>query len=123
VLAILDTDIMARNLRASFSTSLTSFKLGFLLKELECPHQSSDLHNSGNDATFTLHAMLMLVVKSSESREMSLVQRELLKRLRVVAHTELYECQRWKPTRRSLGFYAPGSLMDREQEVEEECYL
>jgi hypothetical protein len=110
VLAILDTDLIARNLLgANSSTPIASFKLSAVLTELKCPYESSDLHNAGNDATFTLHAMLMLVIKSSENREMGLVQRENLERLRAVAQMELYECQRWKPARKSLGFYAPGS--------------
>jgi hypothetical protein len=110
VLAILDTHLVARNLLgANSSTPMTSFKLRALLAELKCPYESSDLHNAGNDATFTLHGMLMLVIKSSESREMGLVQRGNLERLRAVAQMELYECQRWKPTRKYLGFYAPGS--------------
>ena len=106
VLAILDTHLIARNLLGA------SFKLGALLAELKCPYKSSDLHNAGNDATFTLHAMLMLAIKSPESREMGLVQREKLERLRAVAQMELYECQRWKPTRKSLGFYSPGSPIE-----------
>ena len=110
VLAILDTHSIARNqFGANSSTPLTSFTLGALLAELKCPYESSDLHNAGNDATFTLQALLMLVIRSSENREMSLVQRENLERLRAVAQMELYERGRWKPTRKSLGFYAPGS--------------
>jgi hypothetical protein len=31
-----------------------------------------DLHIAGNDATNTLHAMLMLAIKTSESRQLSL---------------------------------------------------
>jgi hypothetical protein len=106
VLAILDTHLIARNLLGA------SFKLGALLAELKCPYKSSDLHNAGNDATFTLHAMLMLAIKSPESREMGLVQRENLERLRAVAQMELYECQRWKPSREFWGFYLPGSPIE-----------
>jgi hypothetical protein len=115
VLAILDTHLMARNMFKANSIFLngappiTSFNLGALLAELKCPHETSDLHNAGNDATFTLHAMVMLAIKSSESREMNLAERENLKRLLAFAQVELYECPRWKPTRAALGFYAPGS--------------
>jgi hypothetical protein len=66
VLVILDTNLIAQNLLGA------SFKLGALLAELKCPYKSPDLHNAWNDANFTLHAMLMLTVKSSESREMGL---------------------------------------------------
>jgi hypothetical protein len=61
ILAILDTNLIAQNLLGA------SFKLGALLTELKCPYNSSDLHNAGNDATFTLHAMLMLAIKSSKA--------------------------------------------------------
>lgn len=109
VVAILDTDLMARSLfgdNSDFATRMTNFTLSALLTKLKCPYESEDLHNGGNDATFTLHAMLMLIIKSSESREMGVEQRENLERLRVVTRTELYECERWKPSRKSLGFYA-----------------
>jgi hypothetical protein len=86
---------------------MTSFKLGALLLELKCPYEDSDLHNAGNDATFTLHAMLMLVIRSSENREISCVQKENLGHLQELVQIELHGCQRWKPTRRALGFYAP----------------
>jgi hypothetical protein len=85
VLAILDTHLMARNMFKANSIFLnrappmTSFNLGALLAELKCPHETSDLHNAGNDATFTLHAMVMLAIKGSESREMNLAERENLK--------------------------------------------
>lgn len=36
--------------------------LGELLTELECPHNW--LHNAGNDANFTLRALLLLAVRS-----------------------------------------------------------
>jgi hypothetical protein len=114
VLAILDTDLVARNLfGVNSSTPMASFKLSAILTDLQCPYEISELHNAGNDATFTLHAMLMLVIKRSESREITLAQREILERLRAVAQMELHERQRWKPTRRSLGFYAPGSPVQR----------
>jgi hypothetical protein len=106
VLAILDTHLIARNLLGA------CFKLGALLTELKCPYESSDLHNAGNDATFTLHAMLMRAIKSSESKDLSFVQRESLERLRAVAQVELYERQRWKSTRKSSGFYSLGSPIE-----------
>jgi len=113
VLAILDTDHIARKLLGPHSpTPMTCFKLGALLTELKCLYESSDLHNAGNDATYTLHALLMLVIRSSESRELGLMQRENLERLWAVARMELYDCQRWTPTRKSLGFYAPGSPVE-----------
>ena len=78
VLPILDTDPAARNLFGASSTPMASFKLCALLTHLKCPYQALDLYNAGNDATFTLHAMLMLVIKSSESRELDLRQKQNL---------------------------------------------
>jgi hypothetical protein len=124
VLAILDTHLIARNLLGANSIFLkgtapmTSFNLGALLAELKCPYENSDLHNAGNDATFTLNAMLMLAIKSSESREMGSVERENLERLRAMTQVELSECQRWKPTRTALGFYAPGSPNHRKSNAQ-----
>jgi hypothetical protein len=46
---------MARNLfGANSPTPMTKFELRNFLTELECPYESRDLHNAGNDATFTL---------------------------------------------------------------------
>lgn len=73
----------------------------------------TDLHNAGNDATFTMHALLMLVVKNSMSestyRELSFVQRERLELVKAVARVEVFERKRWRPKRRALGFYAAAS--------------
>ena len=115
VVAILDTYHMIRNLFKtdsmflSSTAPMTSFTLGDLLAELKCPYEKSDLHNAGNDATFTLHAMLMLSIKSAESREIGSIERENLERLKALAQVELHECPQWKPTRIPIGFYAPGS--------------
>lgn len=119
VVAILDTYRMIRNLFKTDSVFLsstapmTSFTLGALLTELKCPYERSDLHNAGNDATFTLHAMLMLAIKSAESREIGFIERKNLELLKALAHVELHECPRWKPTRIPIGFYAPGSPNQR----------
>ena len=112
VLAILDTHLIARNLLGANSifpkgiAPITSFNLGALLAELTCPYENSVLHNARNDATF---AILVLAIKSSEDREIGSVERENLERLRALIQVELYECQRWKPTRTTLGFYATRS--------------
>jgi hypothetical protein len=58
------------------------------------PHDNSDLQNAGNDATFTLHAMIMLAIESSKYREMSFIEKENLELLQALAQLELYECQR-----------------------------
>lgn len=46
--------------------------LGELLKELDCPHDK--LHNAGNDATFTLRALLLLAVRSQGDDDASATQ-------------------------------------------------
>jgi hypothetical protein len=48
-----------------------------------------DLHNAGNDATYTLHAMLMLAITSSQARELTAAETENLERLQVIAQAEL----------------------------------
>jgi hypothetical protein len=49
---------------------MTLFKLRDVLTELKCLFKRSDLHNAGYDATYTLHAMLMLAIRSSKGREL-----------------------------------------------------
>jgi hypothetical protein len=53
----------------------------------------------------------MLAIKSTENSEAGSfnVKRDILERLRALAQLELYERQRWKPPRKALGFYAPGT--------------
>jgi hypothetical protein len=85
------------------------YTLSALLNELECPCKASDFHNAGNDATYTLHAMLMLTIKSGEGRELSLLARKDLDYLRAMVQVGLHECPRWKPPRRPVGFYATES--------------
>ena len=72
--AILDTHRITRHLLGPESRSLrvtdpmTAFKLSDVLTELECPFQPHGLHSVGNDATYTLHAMLMLAIRSSKAK-------------------------------------------------------
>ncbi|KAF4630302.1 hypothetical protein G7Y89_g7837 [Cudoniella acicularis] len=105
VVAILDTYSITWNLlgptKNSISTTpMTRFTLWALLEELKIPYKKWDLHNAGNDATFTLHAMLMLAIRSSESRELDVIESQNLERLRALAQFELHERERWKPTRK-----------------------
>ncbi|RDL31381.1 uncharacterized protein BP5553_09590 [Venustampulla echinocandica] len=114
VVAILDTyritwNLLGPHTNSNSTTFMTGFALWALLEELMIPHEKWDLHNAGNDATFTLHALLMLAIKSSRSRELNVVESQNLERLRALAQFELYERERWKPTRKgpnaSNGFY------------------
>lgn len=108
--AVIDTYSIAQNFMGANSDLLkesapmTRFTLGDLLEALKCPFGRYDLHNAGNDATFTLHALLLLAIKSSESRDMiSSEERVSLERLRALVQAEVYECERWSPTRAALG--------------------
>jgi hypothetical protein len=104
VLEIFDTHSMSKLVFGR------GFTVGALLGQLECPCEASDFHNAGNDATYTLHAMLMLAIKGSESREMSLPENESLEHLRALVQNELHQYPRWKPPRRPVGFYALETL-------------
>lgn len=55
---------------------LTSFSLGSVLTGLGCPHEELYLYNAGNDATYTLVAMIKLVVKGSSSMNRLLKRKE-----------------------------------------------
>lgn len=87
VLVILDIHGMSRDLLGPESRSLkvasplTAFALGNVLQELQCPFKPHGLHNAGNDATYTLHAMLLLAIRSSKGRELTAVETASLKRL------------------------------------------
>ena len=104
VVGIFDTHRMARKVFGESSgTTLKSSSLGDVLEELGCPVQRQELHVAGNDATFTLWAMLWLVMGSCERYG---VKSERLEGLRGVAWREMGG-ERWRPMRRALGFYAP----------------
>jgi hypothetical protein len=95
VVAILDTHGMSRDLLGPESRSLkgasplTAFTLGNVLQELQCPFKPHELHNVGNDATYTLHAMLVLAIRSSEERELTAVETVNLERLHLIVRAEL----------------------------------
>ncbi|KAL3428264.1 QDE-2-interacting protein [Phlyctema vagabunda] len=107
VLAIVDTHFIARSLsRNDGFAPAKGFSLGSLLTELGCPFKKSDLHNAGNDATFTLHLLLKLSIKTSEDLDLNSGKEEALERLRTRVQFELYDCAHWEPVRKALGFYA-----------------
>ena len=70
---------------------LTAFTLGNVLQEVRFPSKPHELHNAGNDATYTLHAMLLLAKRSSKGRELTAVETASLKRLYLIAQAELNE--------------------------------
>lgn len=67
---ILDTQLVAFRLGAEHNIRLVD-----LLKRLQIRTQGACLHNGGNDAYFTLRALLMLAVRSCNVEAMSKDQR------------------------------------------------
>jgi hypothetical protein len=71
---ILDTHNMARDVLGPSSTRLSgrapisSYILGALLTEIGCRHDENELHNAGNDATYSLFALIALAIRSSQAR-------------------------------------------------------
>jgi hypothetical protein len=73
------------------ASPLTAFTLGNVLQELQCQFKPHELHNTGNDATYMLHAMLLLAIRSFKGRELTAVETASLKRLYLIAQAELNE--------------------------------
>lgn len=71
---ILDTHSMGRDVLGPTSTRLCgrapigSFTLAAVLAELSCHFDEDGLHNAGNDATYTLLALIALAIRSSQAR-------------------------------------------------------
>ncbi len=85
VVGVLDTYIIARHiLRANMlegSKATVSLTLGNMLKELDCKYDESGLHNAGNDATYTMYALLLLGIKSCQISRFSQMDDRQLARL------------------------------------------
>ncbi|KAM0321410.1 hypothetical protein ACHAQA_010126 [Verticillium albo-atrum] len=87
--------------------------LSSVLTELGCEHSSYELHNAGNDATYTLHAMLSLAIRWAEGQESTEESTQSLERLRAFVK-EIRQAPRWKPVRKALGAHADRPLEDWE---------
>jgi len=98
IVSIFDTHAMSRHLFGSQST-WSAFSLGAALDNLECSYNAGELHNAGNDATFTLHVMLALAIKHAETRQLTVEQAEKLELVKVAVQPELDGSYRWKPIR------------------------
>src|SRR5437667_12454551 len=53
---------------------IAHFNLASMLSGPRCPFDQAELHDAGNDSTYTLHTMLMLAIKSSRAHELSSVE-------------------------------------------------
>lgn len=64
-------------------------RLGHLLQELDCPF--GYLHNAGNDANYTLRALLLLTVRGFQDMVSALTsaERSVLSDLKSIAHFHL----------------------------------
>lgn len=58
-----------------------AFTLWNILEEFKCPFKPNKLHNIGNDATYSLHAILMLTLRNPEGREPTVFEKANLEQL------------------------------------------
>lgn len=80
---IVDTSRIATGLDLPFSEDLPS--LGKVLELSQVPFHKSYLHNAGNDAHFTLRALLMLTAMALEKMELGELQKDRISRLQSIA--------------------------------------
>jgi hypothetical protein len=85
VIAILDTDNM------SFELEMGRSALRRLLAELDCPKSSTRLHDAGNDAKYTLRALILLEIKACEQERLDplTVEDEILARIEALRSTAM----------------------------------
>ena len=103
IVAVIDTHTLSRHILGSHLPAGRGFSLCAVLTTLGCPFQRRELHNAGNDATYTMHAMMMLALKWAEAKHLTKDQSVNVERLRAFAKAELHGDGRWKPVRQSLG--------------------
>ncbi|TWU77540.1 hypothetical protein ED733_007465 [Metarhizium rileyi] len=105
VIAVLDTYLLSRYILGNTSTkpSPTKFSLGAILQEMQCPHNYWELHNAGNDATYTLHVLVSLVLRWAERKEPTADTLFNVDCLKAFLNFELHESPRWEPVRCALG--------------------
>ncbi len=71
-----------------------SLALGAALKEIKCKYDEDGLHNAGNDATYTIYAILLLGIRSSQARSLHDDELARLHQLRTfVQKVGLERCQ------------------------------
>ena len=112
VVVVLDTHYLSKQVLGPSSplvikgqcAALSKYALSDVLTELGCAYDWNDLHNAGNDATYTLHALVKLAIRWAEGKELIPEQSVQVERLRKIAEAES-QAPRWKPFRRALGAY------------------
>lgn len=82
----------------------SKYALSDVLTELGCEYDRNDLHNAGNNATYTLHALVKLAIRWAEGKELTPERSVQVERLRKITEAES-QAPRWKPFRRALGAY------------------
>jgi hypothetical protein len=85
IVAVIDTHLISRRLL------MAPFRLMDILKALGCPYEPHCFHNAGNDAAFTLEAMLMLAIKSCESRILSEAEASTVEMLKLVSQADWHK--------------------------------
>lgn len=110
IAAVLDTHRLSKSILGPGSPAtkhhlpMQKYALTDVLTELSVAHSRHHLHNAGNDATYTLYALLKLGIRWAESTDKA---REgpvskSLEQLCKFTEAEL-KAPRWKPVRRALG--------------------
>ena len=105
IIAIIDTHSLSHQILHE-SPRPSHYTLSGVLARLGCPHNSQDMHNAGNDATYTLYAMLLLAVKWSEQQGLTTQESKNRDLIRSFVHREINEAPRWGSARRALGAHA-----------------
>lgn len=116
--AVLDTHRLSKSILGPGSPAgihhppLQKHALADVLTELGVPYSWHHLHKAGNDATYTLHALIMLAIRWGESIDKA---REgpasnLFEQLREFVEAELMKAPRWKPVERALGAHHVGRI-------------
>ncbi|KAH6662024.1 hypothetical protein B0J14DRAFT_687514 [Halenospora varia] len=113
VVAIFDTHLLAKkvfNPRALLRQRETKerWTVASVLERVNWPYNKHDLHNAGNDATYTMYVLLMLALISRDRQEdgFTMVEAENNNRLVSMLKFETDERELWKPKRQALGYRA-----------------
>jgi hypothetical protein len=119
VIGILDTANISSELGMERST------LGRLLGDLECPKSSARLHNAGNDANFTLRALILLAIKGYRQQlklDAFMVKEEVVARmeaLQALAMTPLPGVRQPKKKRLRKKHIAKSWSLEKQEEIRE----